>query len=134
MGIEREFVMKRKKTYQYLAWILVFTVVLSFSGIGSQTVALAKSKNTAIKSVSLKIGNKKVTKKTYQMKRGGKKKIKVGVSPKKGKKTIKFSTSNKKVAAVNKSGTVTAKKAGTAKITVTVSAKKLGKSGGIRFP
>lgn len=114
-----------------LAWLLVVAVVLSLSGIGSPAEAMAKSKKTTVlKSVSLKIGNRKVTKKTYKMKQGDKKKIKVSVSPKKGKKTIKYSTNNKKVATVNKSGKIAAKKAGTAKITITVSVKKKGKSRG----
>ncbi len=54
------------------------------------------------------------------MKQGEKKKIKVSVSPKKGKNVVQFATSNKKVATVSKNGTVIAKKAGTAKIKVTV--------------
>ena len=104
--------MKNKRLHKYLACLLMLAVVFLLGGIGSPAEVMAKSKNTAaIKSVSLKIGNKKVTKKTYKMKRGDKKKIKVSVSPKKGKKTIKFSTSNKTVATVNKSGMVTAKKA-----------------------
>ncbi|MCM1500078.1 MAG: Ig-like domain-containing protein [Clostridium sp.] len=123
--------MKNKGLHKYLAWLLAFALILSLGSIGSPIEAMAKSKSTAaVKSVSLKIGNQKVTKKTYKMERGDKKKIKVSVSPKKGKKTITFSTSNKKVAAVNKNGSVTAKKEGTAKITVTVRAKKTGKSSG----
>ena len=64
------------------------------------------------------------------MKWGEKKKIKVSVSPKKGKNVIQFATSNKKVATVSKKGTVTAKKAGTARIKVTVrkgTSKKKGR-------
>lgn len=122
--------MKNKKTYKCLAWLLVFAIVFSMGGLGNPMEVMAKSTKTAgIKSVSLKIGNKKVTKKTYEMKRGDSKKIKVTISPKKGKKTIKFTTSNKKIATVNKNGKVTAKKAGTAKITVTVKLKKAGKNG-----
>lgn len=122
--------MKNKKLYKYLAWLLVLAVIVSLGSIGNAAEGMAKSKKAAVlKSVSLKIGNKKVTKKTFQMKRGNRKKIKVNVSPKKGKKTITFTTSNKKAVTVNKSGWVTAKKAGTAKITVTVRLGKAGKSG-----
>lgn len=118
------------KMRKYLAWLLVFAFVFSLI-TGNTAQVMAKSrKATVIKSVSLKIGKKKVTKKTYKMKRGGKKKIKVSVLPQKGKATIKFSTSNKKVVTVNKHGRVTAKKAGTAKVTVTVRVKKAGKSSG----
>ena len=122
--------MKNKKMHRYLAWLLVIAVVFSLGSIGNMAEVMAKSKKaTEVKSVSIKIGSKKVTKKTFKMKRGDRKIIKVNVSPKKGKKTIKFATSNKKVATVNKSGRVTAKKAGTAKITVTVRLRKAGKSG-----
>ena len=122
--------MKNKKLHKYLAWLLVLAVVFSIGSTGNPAEIMAKSKKTAvIKSVSLKIGNKKVTKKTYKMKQGDRKKIKVNVSSKKGKKTIKFTSSSKKVATVNKNGRVTAKKAGTARITVTVRLKKTGKKG-----
>lgn len=121
--------MKKSRIHKYLAWLLVFAIAFSAGSIKNPAEVMAKSKKAAVvKSVSLKIGNKKVTKKTYKMKRGDSKKIKVSVSPKKGKKTIKFSTSNKKIATINKNGTVTAKKAGTAKITVTVTLKESGKS------
>ncbi|MDE6627150.1 MAG: Ig-like domain-containing protein [Lachnospiraceae bacterium] len=110
------------KIRKYLAWLLVFALVFSLI-TGNTAQVMAKSRKAAvIKSVSLKIGKKEVTKKTYTMKQGEKKKLKVTVSPKKGKKTIKFTTGNKKVATVSKSGTITAKKAGTAKIKVTVKA------------
>ncbi|MCM1181621.1 MAG: Ig-like domain-containing protein [Clostridium sp.] len=123
--------MKNRKLHKNLAWLLVFALMLSLVGVGSPLEAMAKSKNTVVlKSVSLKIGNKKVTKKTYKMNRGEKKKVNVSVSSPKAKKKIIFSTSNKKVAAVNQNGSVTAKKAGTAKITVTVSAKKTGENSG----
>lgn len=108
-------------------FLLAFCIVFA----GSSPDAMAKSKKApAVRSISLKIGKKKVTKKTYQMKRGEKKKIKVSVSPKKGKNVIQFATSNKKVATVSKKGTVTAKKAGTARIKVTVrkgTSKKKGR-------
>lgn len=76
-----------------------------------------------VKSVSLKIGKKKVTKKTYTLKKGKKATIKVTVTPAKAKKKVTFKSSKKSVATVSKKGKVTAKKAGTAKITVTVTGK-----------
>ena len=117
--------MKKRK---YLAWLLVFAFVFSLV-TGNTAQVMAKSrKATVIKSVSLKIGKKKVTKKTYTMKPGEKKKINVTVSPKKGKKTIRYTTSNKKTATVSKSGKVTAKRAGTAKIKVTVKSGRAKKT------
>lgn len=121
--------MRNIKNHKNLAWMLVFALVCSLLCQGISTEVMAKaSKTNTIKSVSLKIGNKKVDKKTYKMKSGEKKKLKVTVSPQKGKKTIKFTTSNKKIATVSKNGTITAKKAGTAKIKVTVKTGKTKKT------
>ena len=113
--------MQEFKKLKYVQRVLVFLLAFCIVFAGSSPDAMAKSKKApAVKGVSLKIGKKKVTKKTYQMKQGEKKKIKVSVSPKKGKNVVQFATSNKKVATVSKKGTVTAKKTGTAKIKVTV--------------
>ena len=117
--------MRNIKNRKYLSWLFVFVLVFSLISGGTSADVMAKAgKTNTIKSVSLRIGNKKVTKKTYKMKQGEKKKLKVIVSPQKGKKSIKFTTGNKKVATVSKSGTITAKKAGTAKIKVTVKSGK----------
>ena len=118
--------MRNIKNHKNLAWMLVLVLVCSLICQGTSTEVMAKgSKTNTIKSVTLKIGNKNVTKKTYKMKQGEKKKLKVTVSPKKGKKTIQFTSGSKKIAAVSKNGTIIAKKAGTAKIKVTV---KIGKT------
>ena len=85
------------KKRNYLTWMLVLTFIfLMVTGNMAQVMAKS-SKATAIKSVFLKIGKKKVTKKTYTIKPGEKRKLKVTVSPQKGKKTIKFITSKIKV-------------------------------------
>lgn len=124
--------MQKFKELKYVQRVLVFLLAFCIVFAGSFTDAMAKSKKApAVKSISLKIGKKKVTKKTYKMKSGEKKKIKVSVSPKKGKNVVQFATSNRKVVAVNKKGTVTAKKTGTAKIKVTVKkgiSKKKGRA------
>ena len=119
---------KGKKGMQALALLFIFSlVIVGLSANDMVSKAAAKGKKTvAIKTVSLKIGKKKVTKKTYKMKLGEKKKLKVSVSPKKGKKTIRFASRNKKVVTVNKSGYLTAKKVGSAKIKVTVNIRKKG--------
>ena len=124
--------MQRFKELKYVQRVLGFLLVFCIVFAGSSTDAMAKSKKApAVESISLKIEKKDVTKKTYKMEQGEKKKIKVSVSPKKGKNVIQFATSNKKVATVSKNGTVTAKKIGTAKIKVTVrkeTSKKNGKA------
>lgn len=119
---------KDKKGMQAVVLLFIFSLLIAgFSTNSTASRAAAKvKKEAAIKTVSLKIGKKKVTKKTYKMKQGEKKKLNVGISPKKGKKTIRFTSTNKKVAAVNKSGRLTAKKAGSAKIKVTVKVRKKG--------
>ncbi len=123
--------MQRFKELKYVQRVLVFLLVFCIVFAGSSTDAMAESKKApAVESISLKIEKKDVTKKTYKMEQGEKKKIKVSVSPKKGKNVIQLATSNKKVATVSKNGTVTAKKIGTAKIKVTVrkeTSKKNGK-------
>lgn len=116
------------KKRNYLTWMLVLTFIFLMVTENMAQIMAKSSKATAIKSVFLKIGKKKVTKKTYTIKPGEKRKLKVTVSPQKGKKTIKFITSNKKTAAVSKNGTITAKKVGTAKIKVTVKADKTKKT------
>jgi flavodoxin len=83
---------------------------------------------TTIKSVSLKIGNSTVTKKTYRMNIGDKKTLKVSTSPKLSCKTVTYVSDKKTVATVSKNGKITAKKAGTAKITVTVKSGSKKKS------
>ena len=123
--------MQKRRELRYVQRVLVFLIAFCIVFAGSSTDTMAKSKKApAVKSISLKIGKKKVTKKTYKMKPGEKKKIKVSVSPKKGKNVVQFATSNQKVVAVSKKGTVTAKKTGTAKIKVTVkkgTSKKKGR-------
>ncbi len=99
-----------------LAFVLVFTSVV----IPSDDVSAAPK---AVKSVTLKIDSKKVTKKTVKVEKGSKKTIKVVVKPASAKKKVAYKTSKKSVATVSKKGVVTAKKAGTAKITVTVTGK-----------
>lgn len=121
--------MRNIKNHKNLVWMIVLFLVCSLICQGNYAEVVAKaSKTNTIKSVSLKIGNKKVDKKTYKMNQGEKKKLKVTVSPQKGKKTIKFTTGNKKIVTVSKNGTITAKKAGTVKIKVTVKTGKAKKT------
>lgn len=77
-------------------------------------------------SVQLQIGKTKVTKKTYAMKAGTTKTVKATASKKIS--SVKYTSSNTKVASVSRKGVVKAKKTGTAKITVTVKTKQGSKS------
>ena len=93
-----------------LSYILTFALVISL------TASLAASASAAPKSKP-KLSKTKVT-----MNVGKKTTLKVKNVSKSA--TIKWKSSNKKVATVSSKGKVTAKKAGTAKITATVNGKK----------
>lgn len=124
------------KAKRYPACLLLFAVLISLAlgGDANATVAMEKSgKPAAISAVSLKIGKQLVTKKTYRMKRGEKKKLKVTVTPKKVKKSIRYKTGNKKTVTVSKDGTIAAKSAGTAKISVTVKSGKKKKTAWVKI-
>ena len=105
--------------------VLVFILFLTWmflTPMGNyKTVHAAKVQS--VKKVSIKIGNKTVTKNTYQLKKGMTKQLKITVNPKKAVQSIKYQSGNKKVVAVSSKGKLTAKKKGIAKITVTVTGK-----------
>lgn len=65
----------------------------------------------------VKVKSLKLNKKKLSLKRGTKKTLRCSVRPAAAKGSIKWKSSNKKVATVNGKGCVTAKKVGTAKIT-----------------
>ncbi len=111
--------MNRKKGLKG-ALLLLFMVLTI--GMVSPVTAEAANEN-AVKSVSLKVGKTKVTKKTYKLKQKKSAVIKVQVSPSSAKESVSFKSSNKKIATVSKSGKVIGKKDGTAKITVKVRGK-----------
>lgn len=109
----------RKKTFTFLwAVILVLSMAAFIAGF---TVYAAAPK--AVRTVSVRIGNKSVAKKTYTLEMGRSKNLKVTGSPDQAVKSIRYASKNSKVAAVNSKGRVTAKKKGTAKIQITVTGK-----------
>lgn len=90
----------------------------------SMTTVDAKTKT----SVTVKVGTKKVNKKTITWKEGNSRKIKLVFTPDCSgiKKTYK--SSSKRIVSVSQTGRLKAKKAGTAKITVTVSGNAIPKT------
>lgn len=62
-------------------------------------------------------------KKTLKLEKGKTTTLKVAIQPASARKSVSYKTSNKKIATVSGSGKITAKKEGTAKITVTIKAK-----------
>ena len=109
------------KTKRLLAWLLVF--VLAFTTIFTNGITAEAASSKAVKKVTVKIGKKTVTKKTYTLVKGKTATLKVSVTPSGSKKSVSYKTNKKSIATVSKKGKVTAKKAGTAKITVTVTGK-----------
>lgn len=112
---------KRLSKKAVLVFILFLTWVF-LTPMGNYKTAHA-AKVQSIKKVSIKIGNQTVLKKTYQLKKGMTKQLKITANPKKAVQSIKYQSGNKKVVAVSSKGKLTAKKKGMAKITVTVIGK-----------
>lgn len=74
-------------------------------------------------SVQMQIGKKNVTKKTFKMKAGASRQLKVrAIENKKSVKirVVQYRSNNKKIVSVTKNGVIRAKTSGTAKITVAV--------------
>ena len=111
----------RKLWTRCAAFLLVLVVIFGNIAINPETLQAATKKQ--VKTISLRIGSKKVAKKTVTMYSGESKKLKITVSPKNAKKKVAFKSSKKSVASVNNKGVITAKKSGTAQIKVTVTDK-----------
>ncbi|MDE5781452.1 MAG: Ig-like domain-containing protein [Lachnospiraceae bacterium] len=109
----------RKKLFTFI-WALIFILSITVFA-NSQTAEAANSK--AVKSVDVRIDNKKFSKKTYMLEIGKSKSLKVSASPKQALKGISYKSKNTKIVTVNKKGKITAKKKGTSKIEVTVTGK-----------
>lgn len=102
--------------------IILLTVIMSAAFLGASGKTIY-AKSGTVKKVALKIGSRKVTKKTFTMKQGTKKTIKVVAKPASAKKKISFQSMNKKVVRVTKKGKLTARKPGSARVIVKVKDK-----------
>lgn len=109
---------KKRIAASVLACALAFTSV-PVNGVTAE----AATNKKAVKKVTVKVGKKNVTKKTYKLKKGSQMTLKVSTTPASAKKSVSFSSSKKTVATVSNKGKVTAKNAGTAKITIKVKGK-----------
>lgn len=105
---------------QLLTCILVAAALICFLPVSHTEAA---KKPPAVKSISIKNGNKTVTKKTLSLTVGTKTSLKVIVKPAKAKKSIAFKSGKPSIVNVTSKGKITAKKAGTSKIIVTVRGK-----------
>ena len=99
---------------------ILFSVILCLAVLTAGMLYVQAAGKNTIKSVSIAIGRKKVTKSTYSMKAGQTKTCRVTVEPADIKDKISYQSDNQTVASVNSQGRITAGSAGTAKITVTV--------------
>ena len=76
-----------------------------------------------IQSYAVTNEEKNAGKKTLKLEKGKTTTLKVAIQPASARKSVSYKTSNKKIATVSGSGKITAKKEGTAKITITIKAK-----------
>ena len=100
--------------------VLTFTFALLFHSVFGNRYITEAAKTDSVKKITVKAGNKRVDKKTYSIKKGMSKVLEVSVSPKSTRKAVVFSSNRKSVVSVSRKGKITAKKKGTAKITITV--------------
>ena len=111
--------MRENKRERILPITLMFILMVMLCMSGTAEASSSK----VVKSVTLKIGKKKVTNQTCYLVEGKTATLKVSVTPSKAKKSVSYKSSNQKIATVSKKGKIKAKKTGTAKITVTVKGK-----------
>lgn len=98
-------------------------ICLFVSAVSTDIAAVVSAKSNPGIRVRLKIGNQTVSGKTISVKRGKRKNIKVTIHKKK-KYKITFRSDRPRIVSVSKTGNLTAKRTGTAKVTVTVKIKK----------
>lgn len=101
---------KRKGQCLILSMLLLFVAAFTI---------MEKAEGKSL-SVTAKVASKDVTNKTLAMTKGTEKQIALNIHPKAAKTTVTYKSSKKSVVAVSPSGKLTAKKKGTAQITVTV--------------
>lgn len=109
---------------QYKSKIIscLLVICLLFSSLSIDRMPVSAAGSSKIK-IRLTVDNRNVSGKTVSIKKGKKKKVRVTVSRKKNA-GISFRSNKRSVAAVSKTGKITAKRIGTAKITVTVKSKE----------
>ena len=93
-------------------------VTIRLAGGAVKQISVKVQKGT-VKTTSVKVSPSKVT-----LKKGAKKTISVTISPATSQEKVTYTSSNKNIAAVSTKGVITAKKQGTAKITVKSGSKK----------
>lgn len=110
---------------------LIFSLLLVaslLSGLTLSPVSMTRAEAKTKLSVTVQFGSKKVNKKTIHMKKGSSKKIKLSIVSKQSGIKKAYKSSRKDIVSVSRTGKLKAKKAGTARITVTLSSKNIRKT------
>lgn len=107
---------------------VLLLVVSLLSGLVHFPVSVAETGAKTKLSVTVKAGSEKVNQKTITMKQGSSKKVSLTLAPNQSGIKIKYESDKKGIVSVSKAGMLKAKKAGTAKITVTVSGNTIRKT------
>ena len=125
MGREKDKVIKKQ--------LAVFLIVsLMISNVFTERLLMISAAGSSMNGIRLKINGKNVTKKTFSMKQGKKQKLKV-IVPKQKKATIVFCSDKRNIVSVSKAGKLTAKRVGSARITVTAKVKKKKYKGWVKI-
>ncbi len=109
-----------KKFSKITASVLAFFLALAVIFSAGADIRAAGKKN--FKTVTVRMDSRKVNGKTVSMQRGKSSSLKVSASPNIRKKSVSYKSSKPSCVSVNRKGRLTAKKAGTAKISITVRA------------
>lgn len=104
-----------KKTVLWMTILALVMIVFPYQSSQVKAASIKKEKE-----VVLRANNRDVTKRDLTIGTGSKVKLNIGGFPAKSIKSIKYESRKKSIATVSKKGIVTAEKAGSAKITVTV--------------
>lgn len=110
--------MKTINWKKWLSFFMAFTFLFLGTVIEKQEVYAAQK---SINFIKIMQNGKNIAKKTWNVKAGHKEKITIKTKPSIRKKNIKFQSSDEEVVTVNKNGMIKAKKAGSARITITIS-------------
>lgn len=110
--------MKTINWKKWLSFFMAFTFLFLGMVIERQEIHATQKSINSIKVIQ---NEKNIAKKTWNIKAEHKEKITIKTKPSIRKKNIKFQSSDKEIVTVNKNGIIRAKKAGSARVTITVS-------------